>query len=93
MTIIIKGLLGHQNVSAESLHRLLDIRFATAEIYGKLDNIDAETIKDSNQYPAFKKLYKSLKDNESRKPIANKINLYAHVIVIQLTLVKGALSY
>jgi P4 family phage/plasmid primase-like protien len=46
MTEIIKRVLGHQNVAGESLHRLLDTRFATAELYGKLANIDADMSKE-----------------------------------------------
>ncbi|MGA7369818.1 MAG: DUF5906 domain-containing protein [Nitrososphaeraceae archaeon] len=45
MLEIIKCFLGHNNVSGESLHRLLDTRFATAELYGKLANIDADLSK------------------------------------------------
>jgi putative DNA primase/helicase len=37
-----KRLLGPENISAESLHRILDNRFAVAELYGKLANIDAD---------------------------------------------------
>jgi putative DNA primase/helicase len=42
MLEIIKYFLGHNNVSGESLHRLLGTRFATAELNGKLANIDAD---------------------------------------------------
>ena len=45
MLEIIKCFLGHNNVSGESLHRLLETRFATAELYGKLANIDADLSK------------------------------------------------
>jgi putative DNA primase/helicase len=45
MLEIIKHFLGHCNVSGESLHRLLETRFATAELYGKLANIDADLSK------------------------------------------------
>jgi putative DNA primase/helicase len=45
MLEIIKYFLGHNNVSGESLHRLLETRFATAELYGKLANIDADLSK------------------------------------------------
>jgi P4 family phage/plasmid primase-like protien len=44
---LIKRLLGHQNVAGESLHRLLETRFATAELYGKLANIDADLSKEA----------------------------------------------
>lgn len=44
---IIKRLLGSQNVSGESLHRLLENRFAVAELYGKLANIDADLSKEA----------------------------------------------
>jgi putative DNA primase/helicase len=42
MLNLIKRFLGHTNVSGESLHRILDNRFAVAELYGKLANIDAD---------------------------------------------------
>ena len=45
MLEIIKCFLGHNNVSGESLHRLLETKFATAELYGKLANIDADLSK------------------------------------------------
>jgi P4 family phage/plasmid primase-like protien len=44
---IIRCFLGSQNVSSESLHRLLENRFATAQLYGKLANIDADLSKES----------------------------------------------
>jgi P4 family phage/plasmid primase-like protien len=44
---IIRRFLGSQNVSSESLHRLLENRFATAQLYGKLANIDADLSKES----------------------------------------------
>jgi putative DNA primase/helicase len=44
---IIKRLLGSQNVSGESLHRLLENRFAVAELYGKFANIDADLSKEA----------------------------------------------
>ena len=47
MLEIIKCFLGHNNVSGESLHRLLETRFATAELYGKLANIDADLSKEA----------------------------------------------
>jgi putative DNA primase/helicase len=47
MLEIIKRFLGHDNVSGESLHRLLGTRFATAELYGKLANIDADLSKEA----------------------------------------------
>ena len=47
MLEIIKRLLGHQNVSGESLHRLLENRFASAELHGKLANIDADLSKEA----------------------------------------------
>ena len=47
MLEIIKCFLGHNNVSGESLHRLLGTRFATAELYGKLANIDADLSKEA----------------------------------------------
>jgi P4 family phage/plasmid primase-like protien len=47
MLEIIKCFLGHCNVSGESLHRLLGTRFATAELYGKLANIDADLSKEA----------------------------------------------
>jgi P4 family phage/plasmid primase-like protien len=47
MLEVIKRLLGHQNVSGESLHRLLYNRFAPAELHGKLANIDADLSKEA----------------------------------------------
>jgi putative DNA primase/helicase len=48
---LIWGFLGTENLSAKSLHRLLDNNFATAQLYRKLANIDAdlntEALKDS----------------------------------------------
>jgi P4 family phage/plasmid primase-like protien len=42
MLRLIKRVLGFENISGESLHRILDNRFAVAELYGKLANIDAD---------------------------------------------------
>jgi putative DNA primase/helicase len=39
---LIQRFLGTENVSAESLHGLLDNNFATAQLYRKLANIDAD---------------------------------------------------
>lgn len=39
---IFKALLGRHNISAESLQRILDNRFATAKLFGKMANIDAD---------------------------------------------------
>ena len=47
MLEIIKCLLGHNNVSGESLHRILGTRFATAKLFGKLANIDADLSKEA----------------------------------------------
>ena len=47
MLEIIKCFLEHNNVSGESLHRLLGTRFATAELYGKVANIDADLSKEA----------------------------------------------
>jgi P4 family phage/plasmid primase-like protien len=44
---IIKRLLGNQNIAGETLHRLLENRFAIAELYGKLANIDADLSKEA----------------------------------------------
>jgi putative DNA primase/helicase len=44
---IIRRFLGSQNVSSESLHGLLENRFAAAQLYGKLANIDADLSKES----------------------------------------------
>lgn len=41
-TELITRFLGRQNVSSESLHRLLDRTFAVAKLFGKLANIDAD---------------------------------------------------
>jgi phage/plasmid-associated DNA primase len=42
MLRLIKRVLGPENISGESLHRILDNRFAVAELYGRLANIDAD---------------------------------------------------
>ena len=42
MLAIIKTFLGAQNVSGESLHRLLTKTFSTSKLYGKLANIHAD---------------------------------------------------
>jgi P4 family phage/plasmid primase-like protien len=42
MLALIKIFLGTRNVSGESLHRLLNNRFSTAKLYGKLANIHAD---------------------------------------------------
>ena len=41
-TELITRFLGRHNVSNETLHRLLEIRFATAKLFGKMANIDAD---------------------------------------------------
>jgi len=41
-TNLITKLLGVKNVSSETLHRLLDNRFASGNLYGKMANIDAD---------------------------------------------------
>lgn len=41
-TNLITKLLGAKNVSSETLHRLLENRFASANLYGKMANIDAD---------------------------------------------------
>jgi phage/plasmid-associated DNA primase len=47
MLTVIKRVLGFQNISGESLHRILENRFAVAELYGKLANIDADLSTDA----------------------------------------------
>jgi putative DNA primase/helicase len=47
MLTIIKRVLGFSNISGESLHRILENRFAVAELYGKLANIDADLSTDA----------------------------------------------
>lgn len=47
MTEIIKRLLGTKNVSGESLQQILTNRFATARLYGKLANVDADLSKEA----------------------------------------------
>ena len=47
MLEVIKCFLGRHNVSGESLHRILGTRFATAELYDKLANIDADLSKEA----------------------------------------------
>ena len=42
MLAVIKAILGGQNVSGESLHKLLNSRFSTSKLYGKLANIHAD---------------------------------------------------
>ena len=41
-TNLIAHLLGVKNVSSETLHRLLDNKFASGNLYGKMANIDAD---------------------------------------------------
>ena len=41
-TQLITRFLGRQNVSNETLHRILENRFATAKLFGKMANIDAD---------------------------------------------------
>ncbi len=41
-TELITRFLGQQNVSSESLHRILDNHFAVAGLFGKMANIDAD---------------------------------------------------
>ena len=55
MLEIIKCFLGNDNVSGESLHRLLGTRFATAELYGKLANTDADLSRDALKNTGFLK--------------------------------------
>ena len=45
-TNLVTALLGKQNVSSESLQRLLGRVFSPAQLYGKLANIDADLSKD-----------------------------------------------
>ena len=45
-TNLLIGLLGRENVSTESLQRLLDRPFSAAQLYGKLANIDADLSKE-----------------------------------------------
>jgi putative DNA primase/helicase len=47
MLELVKRLLGQENVSGESLERILETRFAAAELYGKLANIDADLSKEA----------------------------------------------
>ena len=46
-TNLLIRLLGQDNVSTESLQRVLDRPFSAAQLYGKLANIDADLSKDS----------------------------------------------
>ena len=41
-TQLITRFLGRQNVSNETLHRIIENRFATAKLFGKMANIDAD---------------------------------------------------
>ena len=41
-TQLITRFLGRQNVSNETLHRILENRFASAKLFGKMANIDAD---------------------------------------------------
>jgi putative DNA primase/helicase len=47
MTEIIRRLLGTRNVSGESLQQILTNRFASARLFGKLANIDADLSKET----------------------------------------------
>jgi phage/plasmid-associated DNA primase len=42
MLAVIKAFLGTSNVSGESLHKLLNSRFSTSKLYGRLANIHAD---------------------------------------------------
>ena len=43
---LFKKLLGWRNISGESLKRILETRFASAKLYGKMANIDADISKE-----------------------------------------------
>ena len=43
---LLKKLLGCRNISGESLKRILETRFASAKLYGKMANIDADISKE-----------------------------------------------
>ena len=45
-TRLITKLLGRENISNETLHRILEHRFASAKLYGKMANIDADMSKE-----------------------------------------------
>ena len=46
-TYLITRFLGQKNVSSETLHRLLDRPFASAKLFGKMANIDADLSSDA----------------------------------------------
>jgi P4 family phage/plasmid primase-like protien len=58
---LVRRFLGIKNVSGESLQRLLDNKWAVAQLYGKLANIDADI---SNEGPKNTGLLKKLSGND-----------------------------
>ena len=46
LTRLITKLLGRENVSNETLHRILENKFASAKLFGKMANIDADMSKE-----------------------------------------------
>jgi len=55
-THLFKLLLGEQNVSGESLKRILETRFATAKLFGKMANIDADISKEELKHTGTLKI-------------------------------------
>jgi len=55
-THLFKRLLGEENVSGESLKRILETRFATAKLFGKLANIDADISKEELKHTGTLKI-------------------------------------
>jgi P4 family phage/plasmid primase-like protien len=55
-TQLITRFLGRQNVSNETLHRILENKFATANLYGRLANIDADMSKEELKHTRMLKM-------------------------------------
>ena len=55
-TQLITRFLGRQNVSNETLHRILENRFASAKLFGKMANIDADMSSQALRYTGILKM-------------------------------------
>ena len=53
---LITKLLGRLNVSNETLHRILESKFASAKLYGKMANIDADMSKEELKHTGMLKM-------------------------------------
>ncbi len=55
-TQLVTYILGHQNVSNETLHRLTNNRFASANLFGMMANIDADMSKEELKFTGMLKM-------------------------------------